>query len=209
MNTRPSFILGAALLSVVLASGCREASAAIVISGSSAGVAADDPVSFGRVPDFALTSQRGATVTLSTLEGRPFVMAVVYTTCSGPCPRISRNMRLIQEALRETDARLVTLSVDPERDTPEVLRGYARDYGADPERWLFLTGDRREIEALVRGGFWMAVDRDGDDITHSTKLLVVDAKGERREWYDGEEGDCVEQVVARVKFLEREGRGER
>jgi protein SCO1/2 len=174
-------------------------------------VAADAPDAFGAVPDFALTSQSGARVTLATLAGRPFVLSAIFSTCVGPCPRISQGMREIQGALLGTDALLVSITVDPGHDTPEVLAEYARGFGADPQRWLFLTGEKAALHELVRRGFLMAVEDDptaptGAQVTHDTRLVAVDRQGVLRGWYDGTTAAGRAALVARLRFLAREER---
>ena len=88
-------------------------------------------------------------MTRDSLLGRPWVAGFVFTRCSGPCPKITGTMRRLQDELSGVDARLVSFSVDPEWDTPDVLRAYADAVGADRERWWFLTGDRSAIYALI------------------------------------------------------------
>lgn len=179
---------------------------------TAASPSARDPIAFGSLPDFQLVSQQGDTVTLATLRGRPFVVAAIFTTCYGPCPRITANMRRLQDELADTDVRLVSITVDPETDTPEVLSAYARSYTADPERWLFLTGDEEEIYRLLREGMWLGVDRAAPDdaalgmqVTHATKLLAVDRAGDRRGWYDGELEGEVARLRDRMRYLAHEG----
>ena len=92
---------------------------------------------FGLVGDFALTERSGRTVTRADLEGKVWVAAFVFTCCAGPCPQVSGTMaELHRDVANDPDVRLVTFTVDPERDTPPVLKQYAERYGADAERWL-------------------------------------------------------------------------
>jgi protein SCO1/2/putative membrane protein len=174
---------------------------------------ADDPVEFGAVPDFALVSQLGERVTLADLRGRPFVLAPVYTTCAGPCPTISANMRGLQQQLLGTDALLVSVTLDPRRDDAESLGAYARSYEADPERWLFLTGGEAEIDSLVKDGLKLAVERAapgeaivGQQVSHSSRLVAVDRSGRIRGWYAGDDEASVERLRARMQALAREER---
>jgi len=122
-------------------------------------------------------------------------------------------MRWAQEQLADTDARVVSVSVDPEFDTPEVLREYAQRYAAaDPERWLFLTGDEEQTYGWIRASFKLPVAKNPDAdpgllVTHSSKLVAVDAAGRVRGWYDANERAGTEAAVARVRFLARAAAG--
>ena len=178
---------------------------------TAASPAATDAIDFGPLPAFELTSQDGEPVSLATLRGRPFVVAAIFTTCYGPCPRVTANMRTLQDQLAGTDVRLVSITVDPETDTPEVLRAYAASHGADPERWLFLTGEEPEIYGLLRGGLWLGVDRAAPDeavigmqVNHATKLVAVERQGRRRGWYEGEDPAELHRLRERMEFLASE-----
>ncbi|MCH7812911.1 MAG: SCO family protein, partial [Planctomycetes bacterium] len=97
------------------------------------------------------------------------------------------------------DVRLVSFSVDPERDTPRVLRRYAERYGADPERWLFLTGDEALIRAVAVEGFKLgSMD---DLILHSAKFALVDRTGAIRGYYDSGDADVVSRLAADIRGL--------
>lgn len=200
------------LLAAIAAAACADSQAGFGGAvGPSAGTALDpdDPLDFGPVPSFELVAQTGERVGLEDLRGRPFVVAAIFTTCYGPCPRISRGMSWLQNELDSTDARLVSITVDPTRDSPEVLATYAESWGADPERWLFLTGSEQEIERFLRDGLYLGVERrpggaTPDDITHSTRLAAVDRNGRLRGWYDGEDERELEKLRDRILFLCRE-----
>lgn len=200
----------AALCAVlILAAACREGRAAAGGDALRVDVDADDPFSLGEVPDFRLTSQLGAEVTRADLAGKPFVLCAIFTTCAGPCPGISGNMRALQEELADLDVRLVSVTVDPARDTPEVLARYAARYEADPARWLFLTGAGEEVRRLVQQGFFLAVEVDpqaalGQQVTHDTRLVVVDRHGRRRGWYDGRTEEGRARARARLRHLAEE-----
>ncbi|MEY2745230.1 MAG: hypothetical protein RL112_272, partial [Planctomycetota bacterium] len=115
------------------------------------------------------------------------------------------------EKLAGVDARLVTISVDPEHDTPEVLAEYARALGADESRWLFLTGTPEAVRSVSVESFMLPIERDpaapvGQLVTHRTVLAVVDAQGQVRGYYDGEGEDGVALAAARASWLAKEGR---
>lgn len=109
---------------------------------------------YWEVPDFSLTERSGRTVTLAGLKGKVWVASLIYTHCPDACPFQTAEMAKLQrEFAGEKDFRLVTITVDPERDTAPVLAGYAQKFGADKERWLFLTGKKEAIYELAQKGF--------------------------------------------------------
>jgi protein SCO1/2 len=206
--------LRAAVLVGILAAtlGCSRAPVAAAGSaGPRLDLDAEDPADFGPLPDFRLVASSGEEVTRATLEGRPLVIAALFTTCSGPCPRLAAALSELQQELRGTDALLVTVSVDPAHDTPEVLRRYAQNWEAEDGRWIFLTGPEAEIYRLVREGFYLAVERApreeariGEQVTHDTRFLAVDRAGRRRGWYAGTDPAALERLRERMLFLARE-----
>lgn len=118
---------------------------------------------FGTLPDFSLVERSGRTLTLADLLGKVWVANFIYTHCTDTCPLQSARMAQLQtELAMEPDVRLVSITVDPAQDTPKVLTEYAARFGADRERWLFLTGNKRAIYALAQGGFYLAVEDAGD-----------------------------------------------
>lgn len=188
-----------------------------VVGAGSSGPRADpqpeDPMDFGPLPDFRLVSSGGAEVTLASLRGRPLVIGALFSTCTGPCPSIARGLERLQGELADTDVLLVVVSVDPEVDSPEVLARYAEHMGADPARWIFLTGEEAAVHELVRAGFSLAVAKaegtdlpPGERITHDVRLLAVDRSGRRRGWYTGTDELQLERLERRMRFLASEPR---
>lgn len=114
---------------------------------------------FGTLPDFSLIDQGRRPVTLADLRGKVWIANFIYTYCTDTCPLQSARLSKLQDDFAgERDLRLVSITVDPERDTPKVLTEYAARYGADPERWLFLTGEKQAIYALAQQGFYLSVE---------------------------------------------------
>lgn len=150
------------------------------------------PPILGTLPEFRLVDQDGEPFGLAELRGRPFVADFVFLGCSDVCPRLTARMKTLEGKIR-----LVTISVDPENDTPERLKAYARAHGADPARWTFLTGDAREVERTVVQGFKIAMGKEpvpGDDpksgifqIFHGEKFVLVDGQGRIRGYFDSDE----------------------
>src|SRR3954466_7021216 len=120
--------------------------------------------SYGTVPAFQFTNQNGQPFGSAQLTGKIWIADFVYTTCPGPCPMISGRMSELQKPLEKTDVHLVSFSVDPEKDTPAVLRNYAERLKAQSGRWDFLTGDKNTIYTISQKGFRLAA-ADGSDET--------------------------------------------
>jgi protein SCO1/2 len=162
---------------------------------------------YGTVPPFQLVNQSGQVFGSADLTGRIWIADFIYTTCPGPCPMISTRMSELQKPLEKTDVHLVSFSVDPDRDTPEVLRGYAEKLNAQPQRWDFLTGSRSAIYNLSRNGFKLAVS-DGSDAegipVHSSRMILVDRSGIIRGYYDATEADAITKLLADTNHLLRE-----
>jgi protein SCO1/2 len=156
------------------------------------------------VPDFSLTERSNRPVTHKDLNGQVWVADFIFTRCPGICPVMSSKMQKLQERLPR-EIRLVSFSVDPSHDTPEVLTEYAKRYNADAERWLFLTGDPEVIQELSVGGFKLALDPTGgteaEPITHSSRFVLVDRQGHIRGYYGTEEADALDRLIADAKKL--------
>ena len=159
----------------------------------------------GEAPELALIDSRGRTVTLDDLAGAPAVVDFVFTRCVTSCPILTARMATLGEGLAEgRDFRRVSVSVDPAHDTPEVLQEFKEARGV-PEEWLFLTGEPAEVLALVRDGFHLAVEPDTgnpvDPIIHSTRFVLLDARGRIRGYYDGLDGDELERLERDLRRL--------
>jgi protein SCO1/2 len=132
----------------------------------------------GKVPEFRLTNQDGKRVEAKALDSRVTVFNFIFTSCPSVCPLLTQRMRELQERTRGlSNVQLVSISVDPARDSPAVLKAYGTKHRADFTRWTFLTGAFSDIEALVVKGFMSAMSpRAGDmmDITHGEHFVVVD-----------------------------------
>jgi protein SCO1/2 len=155
------------------------------------------------VPDFTLTDQTGATFDSRVLHGRVWIADFMFTNCGGPCPRMSAQMHQVQSALAaENDVRLVSLTVDPARDTPEVLARYAERYQAKPGVWFFLTGARETLQHLDKDVFMLG-DVDST-LQHSTRFVLVDRKSHLRGFYLTSEPDSIDRLVKDARDLLKE-----
>ena len=163
--------------------------------------------SYGTVPSFQLTNQNGQPFGSVQLAGKIWIADFIFTTCPGPCPMISTRMSELQKPLQKTDVHLVSFTVDPEKDTPEVLRGYAEKLHAQSGRWDFLTGAQSAIYHLSRDGFKLAVSEGSEETgipVHSTRMVLVDRHGEIRGYYEATEADAVTKLLADTSHLLRE-----
>lgn len=163
--------------------------------------------SYGTVPSFQLVNQNGQPFGSAQLAGKIWIADFIYTTCPGPCPMISTRMGELQKPLEKTDVHLVSFSVDPEKDKPEVLRKYAETFRAEPNRWDFLTGSKSAIYKLSHDGFKLAVSdgkEEAGEPVHSTRIVLVDRHGQIRGYYEATEPDAVTKLVADTNHLLRE-----
>ncbi|MFL6594545.1 MAG: SCO family protein [Chthoniobacterales bacterium] len=162
---------------------------------------------YGAVPEFRLTNQNGQPFGSAELKGKIWIADFIFTSCPGPCPLISSRIAETQRPLEKSDVHLVSFTVDPENDTPEVLRDYAQRLHAREGRWDFLTGPRDAIYGLTIHGFKLAVAADGDvpgQPVHSTKAVLVDRRGKIRGYYDITAPDGVTTLLADTNHLLRE-----
>jgi cytochrome oxidase Cu insertion factor (SCO1/SenC/PrrC family) len=193
--------LGVALAVIVFASG---AMAVLVLKVQQMAEAHKPLPVIGQVSDFALKDRSGRTVSLKDISGHPWVAGFIFTRCTGPCPRISAEMRDLQRDLPPR-FRLVSFSVDPEYDTPDVLAAYADLFGADRDRWLFLTGKKPDMYAFIVGSFKVSVlevfEESDRIITHSTRLVLVDPTARIRGYYESTDPDDMKKLRADARRM--------
>ncbi|MGH7314753.1 MAG: SCO family protein [Candidatus Rokuibacteriota bacterium] len=181
---------------------------------------------YGPVPDFQLTERGGRTVTLADVRGEVWLANFIYTECTETCPIQSLQVQRLQEEFAEArDLRFVSITVDPSHDTPEVLRRYAERYGADAERWLFLTGPKPAIHALARDGFKLGVSDvspaarsglpgwplgpgpayashgSGGLILHSPRFVLVDRQARIRAYHRPDDPDSLARLRENLRAL--------
>jgi protein SCO1/2 len=172
----------------------------------------------GPIADFTLTNQNGRAISLTDLRGKVWVADIIFTRCAGPCPRMTRQMKELQDALPPTSqAELVTLTTDADFDTPPVLKAYAERFGADLNRWMFLTGTKQGIAKLAIDSLKLTAvaktpeERESpqDLFVHSTIFVIADKQARLRGVFEttGEGIDprsVQTQILAAVRQLERE-----
>jgi protein SCO1 len=193
---------------------------------------APPPPVLSDLPAFRLTAQDGSEVTLATLRGEPWVADLIYTRCPFTCPRMTDVLKSLGPALEKAGgARRVSISVDPEHDSPAVLAEYAAQRSISDPEWLFLTGARADVLALARGGFLLPFEpnpptgepgagaaasggseADGDAVgaqasasdlvLHSTRFVLVDGEGQVRGYYDPFEAGETARLLRELQALQ-------
>jgi len=160
--------------------------------------------------DFSLTNQNGAAVTLDDLRGKVWAADIVFTRCPGPCRRMTRDMARLQDLWpKEAPVRFVTLTTDPEYDTPAVMKRFADEHKADHERWHFLSGPKEDIVRLAIDGLKLtALEKDekeresiNDLFIHSTIFVIVDKRGQVRATVETDNAEALTTARAVIEEL--------
>ncbi|HSY18599.1 MAG TPA: SCO family protein [Candidatus Acidoferrales bacterium] len=163
----------------------------------------------GPVADFTLTNQDGKVATLADLTNHVWIADIIFTRCAGPCPRLTMQMKTLQEKIPANGAtRFVTLTTDPAYDSPEVLKKIGLHYGADFSRWNFLTGTKAEIAGLAAGSLKLSAQpvkpeeqKDAADLfIHTTIFVIVDKHAQLRGFFEtgGEDVDWTNAVLPKI-----------
>ena len=157
----------------------------------------------GTIPEFNFTDSQGNEISRLDLDGKVWVADFIFTTCTMACPVLTGNMNLIHKAFKNNDnIRIVSISVYPEYDTPQVLSDYASQYDANTNRWHFLTGPEENVQDVIKNGFKMG---DYEDIIfHSEKFALVDQKNRLRGYYNGMQPDDVTRLKKDMEKLLKE-----
>jgi protein SCO1 len=162
------------------------------------------PILF-RAPAFALVNQNAEPVTDSTLHGSVWVAMVFFTNCPDICPGMVGRLLDLQQAVQDPRVKLVSFTLDPERDTPEALRQYAARLGADQSRWFLLSGSEDQMYEVADGLKLAAVPADGDKpITHTGRMLLVDDAGQVRGVYDSADDESMQALARDARMLSAE-----
>jgi protein SCO1/2 len=166
------------------------------------------PPILGTIPAFELTNQHGMTFTSKDLEGRAWVANFIFTRCTTVCPMFSAKMSRIQHRARGlwNSVKLVSISVDPEYDTPERLLAYAKSHKASPFTWSFLTGPIENIKKVVIEGLKVSMGNEGPEgnfegIFHGSHFVVVDSKMRIRGYFDANESDAIDKVLYNLGLI--------
>lgn len=165
------------------------------------------------LPRFDLTDENGRAFGSGDLEGKVWVASFIFTRCPTICPRITARMAEVQRRTQQLAPafHLVSFSVDPEYDSSERLRDYARSHHASPRLWTFLTGPEDAVKEAVVGGLKVSMGKERgpgggpEEIFHGSHLVLVDARGRVRGYYDPEEPGAVDRVVRDAGLLLNRG----
>ena len=163
-----------------------------------------------RISDFKLLSQMGDTITLKDVENKIYVADFFFTTCAKICPKMTAQMKSLHDFyIDDEDIFLVSHTVYPEIDSVEVLRSYAQQYEVNPDKWVMLTGDKKEIYALARKSYF-AVLTEGDggerDFVHTENFVLIDKLQRIRGYYDGTLKNEMKRLKSDIEVLRREYR---
>lgn len=153
------------------------------------------------VPDFSLVNQKEQPLGLSDLEGKIWVADFIFTHCPTICPVMTQEMAKLQSQFDTESVYFVSFTVDPERDTSEVLSRYAVQYGADQKRWHFLTGEKDQIYQLANEGFKLSAAQHGGGFPHSTRFVLVAPNGNIHGYYDSRSKPDMKRLRKDVKTL--------
>lgn len=160
------------------------------------------------ISDFELINQNGETVTGERLKDKIYVADFFFTTCPTICPKMADQMgRVYKKFYEDPEIMLVSHTVQPEVDSVEVLKEYAELHNADISKWIFLTGDKKQIYDLARKSYFAAVtEGDGgvDDFIHTENFVLVDKNKMIRGFYDGTSEEDVDRLIADIEILKRE-----
>lgn len=155
------------------------------------------------VPEFQFTERGGASFGTADLKGKISVVDFIFTNCKGPCPMMSANMAELYKFYEHSPkVQFVSISVDPERDSPAVLAAYARSFGVNDNRWQFLNGPLPEVKKLSEEGFHLAADQL--PMGHSTRFVLVDPKARIRAYYDGNDSSSLNEIHEHIRTLANE-----
>ncbi|WP_268035952.1 SCO family protein [Algoriphagus sp. PAP.12] len=157
------------------------------------------------IPEFAFTNQEGKTIGRKDMEGKITIVDFFFTSCPSICPVMSKEMERVNDMFRNNpEVQILSISIDPEYDTPEILQEYADEHHATPGKWHFLSGSKLETYELARCGFILpTVDGLGnpDDFIHSDKFTLVDDQGRIRGYYSGTNREDVDLLMLETKVL--------
>ena len=162
---------------------------------------------FHSIPAFTLINQLGDTITEKSVAGKMYVADFFFATCPGICPKMTKNMAILQDSfLSDTNVLLLSHSVTPQKDSISVLQKYGHDYGVNPARWYLLTGDRSHIYDLGRNSYFveedLGIDKTDDDFLHTENFVLIDQQQHIRGIYNGLNKASIQQLIADINWLQ-------
>ena len=157
------------------------------------------------IPEFSFINQDGEKICRTQMDGKLTIVDFFFTSCPSICPVMSKEMERVNDIFRdESKVQIMSISIDPEYDTPAVLKQYAEKHQAIPGKWNFLSGSKEETFSLARCGFILpALDGNGvpDDFVHSDKFILIDELGRIRGYYSGTNREDVDLLILETKVL--------
>jgi len=157
------------------------------------------------IPEFTFTNQEGQAVGRAQMQGKITIVDFFFTSCPSICPVMSKEMERVNDHFRDEPlVQILSISIDPSYDTPEILKTYAQEHHAIPGKWHFLSGSKEETFQLARCGFVLpALDGNGmpDDFVHSDKFILIDDQGRIRGYYSGTSREEVDLLMLETKIL--------
>jgi protein SCO1/2 len=160
------------------------------------------------VPSFSFINQNNQQLTSEFVKDKIWVADYFFTKCKSICPKLTTHLQKVQDAFKQDDGvKIISFTVDPDRDSPNVLQTYAAGYHGDPSQWQFVTGEKKDLYGFARKGlFIIATDGDGgpDDFIHSEKLVLIDKHQHIRGYYDGTSDSEVNQLIKDIQRLKKE-----
>lgn len=162
-----------------------------------------------KIPAFRFTNQNGETITEKTFKNKIYVVNFFFTSCPGICPKMTKNMKLVQDAFKEdADVLLLSHSVTPEKDSVSVLKDYAESNGVISGKWHLVTGVQKEIYNLGRTGYFAEEDlgiyKNENEFLHTENLILIDKNRHIRGIYNGLNKRSVDQLINNIKILKKE-----
>ncbi len=159
------------------------------------------------IPAFSFTDQYGDTITEKNMEGKIYIADFFFTSCPTICPVMKKNMLKVYKSIHEMgDVAILSHTIDPSHDTPEVLLKYATDLGITGRQWLFLTGPRSDIYGIAKS-YFVAANQDGTapgGFIHSGAFTLVDREKRVRGVYDGTDDEKVRKLMDDIRILRKE-----
>ena len=188
------------LIVVVLAALVLAILASLVIDW--ANHSRDNMPVLGKVTDFTFVSSAGDTVKASDIRGKIVVLDFIFTNCQAACPVMSSKMAQLYEYYAHSNlVRFISISVDPDRDTPEVLKDYAASHGVTDDRWIFLRGPQEEVKRVSEKVFMLPADNL--PMGHSTRMVLIDEQGNIRAYFDAMTDGILPVIKTHINALAR------
>jgi protein SCO1 len=205
------FILGTGFCTLLFVLNHRsesaDASASVLPDTKPAFIQPDHP---RKLVDFSLIDSSGRAVTRSDLNGKILIVDFLFTSCSLTCPAVNSQMAQVQQqTTNQPDIKLLSITVDPRDDTPDVLQKYGQRFGADTNRWLFLTGKKNALYNLIGNSFLAQETNDPfnympGNFSHTERIAIVDSQGNLRGYFDGLNQNTASAVIEEIAKLKNE-----